>query len=138
MLVGALGAALMLLLVVSVLAARATSTWAWWAAILMVALLWTTLRRRTRSVAERSARSLDERDLAARNAAAWWGLSAALSAGSLGAVALLATARIQTLDPRAALERSGAILLALMIAAATVPTMVLAVTTNHDEDEDEE
>lgn len=133
-LVGVLCVGLAALLACSVLVARATSSWMWWVAIAVVAALWWALRRRTRSVAERSARALDERDLATRNGAAWWGLAAALLAGCLSALALLITARVQTLDSRTVLDRSGATLLALMIAA--VPTMVLAATdSNHDDDE---
>lgn len=135
-LAGGLGVALFLLLVVSVGATRATSTWAWWVLILGIGVLWWTLRRRTRSVAEGFARSLDERDLAARNAAAWWGLCAALIAGCVGALGLLIAARIQTLDARSALDRGGAVLLTLMIAAATVPTITLAISTSPTDIED--
>jgi hypothetical protein len=56
-------------------------------------------------------------------------------------VALIITARLDTLSPQDVLDRSGAVPLVLMLAASTVPTMVLAATdrTAHDdEDEDED
>lgn len=106
--------------------------------MLVVIALWWTLRRRTRSVAELSAYRLDERDIALRNAGAWWGFTAALLAGCLSASALLITARVETLNPRAVLDRGGAVLLTLMVVAAIVPTMFLAATTETTSESDHE
>lgn len=139
-LVGALCLALTTLVALSLLIRFALSSWMWWTAVLAVAALWWVLRRRTRSVAEQFANSLDERDLATRNSAAWWGFSAAIIAGNLAALALVIAARLDTLSSQDVLDRSGASLLALMIAAGAVPTMVLAATdrTTENLDEDDE
>lgn len=138
-LVGALCFALLLLIACSVLLTDPISSWPWGISVLVVATLWWVLRRRTRSIAERSARTLDERELTIRNAAAWWGFTAATSAGCLAALALLIMARLDLLDTQTILDRSGSGLLALMITAATVPTMIIAATTSpakNDNDND--
>lgn len=67
---------------------------------------------------------------------AWWGLIAALSASCIGAIGLLVPARIDTFDARSTLGRGGAVPLALMIGAATVPTVMLAITTSPSESEE--
>ena len=132
-------AALAVLLVVSVALSNALSSWVWIATFLLAAAVWLVLRRRTRAVAELSAHHLDERDLATRGRAAWWGLLTATSAGTLLSVALVIAARLDAVDAQTIVERSGPVLVTLMFTASLVPTLVLAATTDPDaETEDED
>lgn len=130
--------ALAALLVLAVLLPHALSSWAWIVTFLLAAGVWSVLRRRTRAVAELAAHRLDERDLATRGRAAWWGLLTAISAGSLASLALVIAARLNTVHAQVILNRSGPILLTLMFAASLVPTLFLAATTDPSAEDDDE
>ena len=69
----------------AILVDDALSSWTWLVNLIVVGVLWWWLRRRTRSIADRSAGGLDERDLQARNRVAWWGFVAAPAARHLRA-----------------------------------------------------
>lgn len=111
----------------------AVSSPVWWVAVLLLAGAWTLLRRRTRGVAESVAGSLDERELAIRNLAAWWGQIVMLSLGAASALLLLVAARLEETSARDALSRSGGIVLSFVIFSAAVPTFVAALLTAADD-----
>lgn len=106
----------------------ALSSWVWLANLLAVGVLWWLLGRRTRSVADRSASGLDERDLEAHNRVAWWGFVVAIFGGTATALTLVIASRVNNVDAELFLDRAGTTLIALMLLAAVTPTTLLAVS----------
>lgn len=128
---------------VSTLVRDAVSSPVWWVAVVVVAGSWWVLRRRTRAIAETSADQLDERDLAIRNVAAWWGQTAMFTLGAVAALLLMVAARLDVGSADLVLLRSGGIVLSVVILSAAVPTFVVSLLAEPDEqfgldDEDEE
>lgn len=111
----------------SALVDDAPGTLVWRLLLILVGVLWCRLRRHTRGITERSATRLDERDLARRNDTAWWGFTAAAGAGAVVGLTLLVGARMDSVDPRTLLDRSGSTLIALMLSSAALPSMLLTV-----------
>lgn len=121
------------LVLTSAMVEDALSQWGWQLNLVVIAVLWLVLRRRTRGVADRSAAGLDERDLAARNHTSWWGYVVALLGGTATALVLVIAARVQVHDVQSFLDRAGTTLTALMLLAAVVPTAIMAATTPRGE-----
>lgn len=129
--------------VVSTLVRDAVSSPVWLVTVVVVAGSWWVLRRRTRAIAETSTDQLDERDLAIRNVAAWWGQTAMFSLGAVAALMLMVAARLNLDSADTVLLRAGGIVLSLVILSAAVPTFVVSLLTEPDEhldfdDEDDE
>lgn len=122
--------------VVSFLVPDAVSAPVWWALVVVQAASWWYVRRRTRAIAETAAELLDERDLAIRNTAAWWGQTVMFSLGALTALMLMVAGRIDVDDPAGLLERFGGIVLSFLFLSAVVPTVVVSVMTAPDADGD--
>lgn len=118
------------------LARDAVSSIIWWGVVAVVATTWWYVRRRTRAVAETSAANLDERDLATRNVAAWWGQTVMFSLGAIAALLLLVAARLDADSANAVLQRCGGILLSFVILSTAVPTFVVSLLTRSDDEFD--
>lgn len=129
--------------VVSTLVHDAVSSPVWWVAVVVVAGSWWVLRRRTRAIAETSTDQLDERDMAIRNVAAWWGQTVMFTLGAAAALLLMVGARLDVGAAEEILYRAGGIVLSFVILSAAVPTFVVSLLTEPDEyldfdDEDDE
>lgn len=112
------------MVVIAAVVPNAVSSVFWWVPAGCVAASWWQARRRTRAVAESSARRLDERDLSIRNVAAWWGQGVTLGLAAATALMLLIAARLDASSANALLQRSGGILLSFVILGGAVPTVV--------------
>lgn len=111
----------------------------WWAAVVVVAASWWWLRSRIGGIADTSSELLDEREVAIRNRAAWWGQ--ALSLALLAAIAVL----IQVVarpphDAHLWLVRIGGVALSSAFLAMIAPTVMVTWMTADSavfDDEDE-
>ena len=131
--------------VISTVVYDAVSSPFWLAGVAVVGASWWVLRLRTRAIAETAATQLDERDVAIRNVAAWWGQAAMFTLSATAALLLMVAARLDVSSAEDILYRAGGIVLSFVIFSAAVPTFVaslLAEPDEHldfdDEDEDEE
>jgi hypothetical protein len=114
------------MIVVSTLVDDALSSPTWWVVVALVSMDWWYVHRRTRAIAETAAVNLDERELATRNVAAWWGQMVMLVLGAGAAIMLLVTSRLDGVSAELALQKSGGIFLSFVIFGAAVPTLVVA------------
>jgi hypothetical protein len=134
----ALGVIALALIVVSTLVADAVSSPVWWVVVGLVTLAWSYVRWYTRAIAETAAAKLDERELATRNVAAWWGQMVMLVLAAGAAIMLLVASRLDAISAELALQKGGGILLSLVVFGAAVPTLVVSALLPPTDDLDDE
>jgi hypothetical protein len=133
-----LGLSTSAVIVISMLVDDAISSPLWWVGVGVVSVTWWYVRRRTQAIAETAAANLDERELATRNVAAWWGQMVMLVLGAGTAIMLSVASRLDGPSAEAALQKSGGIVLSFVIFGAAVPTLVVASVLTAAADFDDE
>ncbi|WP_018547832.1 hypothetical protein [Streptomyces sp. LaPpAH-108] len=106
---------------------------AWIVGLFLWLLLWGALRSLTRAVAERPAEVLDERERATRNRVGFIGYQFAVGSGMAVVLMLVAFQ-----NDEAVLDRAPGVLTTLMLAAASLPTVILGWAPPDDELDDGE